>query len=141
MSKSATFPAQCHCGAVVFEVELAHGFETVRRCNCSFCRMRGAVMVFGPRSALRLVAGEDKLSEYRFNTRQSAHYFCSVCGIYTFHQRRSDPEQFAINVACIQGVSPFDFNVVEVSDGIHHPQDGGRGGIAGCLIYQPDETS
>ena len=37
--------AQCHCGAVAFTVELSDGFNTVRRCNCSYCRMRGAVAV------------------------------------------------------------------------------------------------
>ncbi|VTM55379.1 Gfa-like protein [Klebsiella pneumoniae] len=34
--------AHCHCGAVAFTVELSDGFNTVRRCNCSYCRMRGA---------------------------------------------------------------------------------------------------
>lgn len=38
--------AQCHCGAVAYKVTLKDGFNTVRRCNCSFCRMRGAVVVF-----------------------------------------------------------------------------------------------
>lgn len=33
--------AQCHCGAVAFTVELTDGFNTARRCSCSFCRMRG----------------------------------------------------------------------------------------------------
>ena len=28
--------AQCHCGAVAFTVELSDGFNTVRRCNCSY---------------------------------------------------------------------------------------------------------
>lgn len=128
--------ARCHCGAVKFTVELSDGYNTIRRCNCSFCRMRGAVVVSAPLSGIDVTAGKDKLTEYRFNTRAAAHYFCSVCGIYTFHQRRSNPNQYGVNVACIEGVSPFDFTEVTVANGIHHPADGG-GGVAGILHYTP----
>lgn len=131
--------AQCHCGAVKFTVELADGYNTIRRCNCSFCRMRGAVVVSAPLSGIRITHGKEKLTEYRFNTRTAAHYFCSVCGIYTFHQRRSNPDQYGVNVACIENVSPFDFSEVTVADGVHHPSDGG-GGVAGILRYTPTKT-
>ncbi|WWJ04689.1 GFA family protein [Erwinia aphidicola] len=127
--------AQCHCGAVTFNVTLLDGFNTVRRCNCSFYRMRGAVVAFA--SEINITQGEDKLTEYRFNSKSVAHYFCSVCGIYTFHQPRSNPQQRAVNVACIDGISPFDFSPLNVTDGIHHPKDGGKGGVAGTLSYQP----
>ncbi|MEN0583503.1 MULTISPECIES: GFA family protein [unclassified Kosakonia] len=127
--------AQCHCGAVAFSVQLSDGFNTVRRCNCSFCRMRGAVTVSAPLSGIEVIKGKDKLTEYRFNTGTAMHYFCSICGIYTFHQRRSNPDQYGVNVACIAGVSPFDFAQVPVSEGVHHPSDGGEDGIAGYLRY------
>lgn len=127
--------AQCHCGAVAFSVQLSDGFNTVRRCNCSFCRMRGAVAVSAPLSGIEVVKGKEKLTEYRFNTGTAVHYFCSVCGIYTFHQRRSNPDQYGVNVACIAGVSPFDFAQVPVSEGVHHHSDGGKDGIAGYLRY------
>lgn len=130
---SGKIPAQCHCGAVVFNADLTDGFNTLRRCNCSFCRMRGAVVVAAQQ--IEVIKGTELLTEYRFNTGEAAHYFCSVCGIYTFHQRRSDPEHYGVNVACIEGVSPFDFPSVEVVDGINHPKDGGAGGIAGHLNY------
>lgn len=127
--------AQCHCGAVRFTVELTDGFNTIRRCNCSFCRMRGAVAVSAPLSGIEIVQGKELLTEYRFNTQTAVHYFCSVCGIYTFHQRRSNPEQYGVNVACIDGVSPFDFAEVQVMEGRSHPKDGG-GGVAGVLRYR-----
>lgn len=126
--------AQCHCGAVKFKVNLSDEFNTIRRCTCSFCRMRGAVAVSAPLSGIHVFEGQDKLTEYRFNTGEAKHYFCSVCGIYTFHQRRSNPEQFGVNVACIQGISPFDFTHVPVMDGVHHPKDGG-GGLVGYLNF------
>lgn len=129
-----TVSAQCHCGAVAFNVALTDGFNRVMRCNCSFCRMRGAVMVEA--RGADVIRGRDKLTEYRFNSGEAAHYFCSLCGIYTFHQRRSNPQEYAVNVACIEGVSPFDFSPVKVNDGINHPKDGGKGGIAGYLNYE-----
>ncbi len=128
--------AQCHCGAVAFTVELLNDFNTLRRCNCSFCRMRGAVVVFAAGITLR--QGKESLTEYRFNTKEVGHYFCSACGIYTFHQSRSHPEQYGVNVACIEGVSPFDFPSIMVTDGINHPKDGGAGGVAGWLSYKPE---
>ena len=129
-------PAQCHCGTVAFTVELSDGFNTARRCNCSFCWMRGAIAASAPLSGIEIIRGKDKLTEYRFNTQQAVHFFCSVCGIYTFHQRRSNPEQYGVNVACIENVSPFDFPSVAVMEGTYHPKDGG-GGIAGYLTYKP----
>lgn len=126
--------ARCHCGAVAFTVALSDGFNTVRRCNCSFCRMRGAVTVSAPLSGIHLLRGEDKLTQYRFNTQTAVHFFCSVCGIYTFHQRRSNPQEYGVNVACIENVSPFDFKEITVTNGVHHPNDGG-GGVVGYLRY------
>jgi hypothetical protein len=127
--------AQCHCGAVVFNVELTDGLNTATRCNCSFCDMRGAVMVSAKR--IEVVKGQQKLTQYRFNSGEVAHYFCSECGIYTFHQRRSNPEIYGVNAACLEGVSPFDFASVNVSNGLSHPKDGGVGGIAGKVKYFP----
>ena len=135
---SAKLSAQCHCGAVAFTVQLSDGFNSVRRCNCSFCRMRGAVVASAPLTGVEVTQGKEKLTEYRFNTCQAVHYFCSVCGIYTFHQRRSNPDEYGVNVACIEGVSPFDFPEVPVSDSVVHPCDGGKGGIAGYLRYSQE---
>lgn len=115
--------ASCHCGSVRFEVRLTDGLNTISRCSCSLCRMRGAVTVTAPLDGIAFLQGEELLTLYRFNTKTAKHYFCSVCGIYTHHQRRSDPDQFGINVACLEGVSPFDFPEVEVSDGVNHPCD------------------
>ncbi|EGP1829285.1 S-(hydroxymethyl)glutathione synthase, partial [Salmonella enterica] len=84
--------------------------------------------------------GQDKLTEYRFNTGKAVHFFCSVCGIYTFHQRRSNPDQYGVNVACIENMSPFDFACVEVNDGVTHPSDGGSSGVVGYLRYEPKKS-
>ncbi len=74
-------------------------------------------------TGLEILEGENVLTLYQFNTGTAKNYFCSKCGIYTHHQRRSNPRQFGINVACLEGISPFDFAVVPVSDGVNHLSD------------------
>jgi hypothetical protein len=134
----------CHCGAVRFQVRLLDGLKTARRCNCSYCRMRGAVAVSAALQDIEITEGEEWLTLYQFNTKQAKHYFCSKCGIYTHHQRRSNPDQYGVNAACLEGVSPFDFAEVPVSEGRVHPKDRGEGAateIAGFLRYFPNAGS
>jgi len=126
----------CHCGSVRFQVRLADGLSSARRCTCSYCRMRGAVVVSAKLVEFRIVSGAEQLSRYQFHTMSTQHWFCSKCGIYTHHQRRSDPNLFGINAACLEGVSPFDFEDVVVYDGVNHPSDtGGKPRIAGHLRF------
>ena len=113
----------CHCGAVEFEVALPIGLDDPRRCDCSMCSRRGAIVASVPLDGLTITKGADKLNLYQFNTMTAKHYFCSICGIYTHHQRRSNPDQFAFNVACLDGVRVFDLGEVPVGDGINHPRD------------------
>lgn len=128
----------CHCGSVRFEATLSDGFKTIRRCNCSLCRRRGAVAVSAAMGGVKIIQGQQALTSYRFNTGTAEHFFCSRCGIYTHHQRRSNPDEYGVNVACLEGVSPFDFEEVPVVDGIHHPNDtGGPARLAGTLRYTP----
>jgi len=144
MADEPVLQAACHCKTVRFEVRLSDGLNTALRCNCSFCGMRGAVAVAAELDGIRILLGEDALKEYRFNTGTAKHYFCSVCGIYTHHQRRSNPRQFGVNVACIEGVGPFDFAEVPVTDGIHHQSDMGPGAksrLAGILRFEPSDDA
>ena len=117
MAEPVEMDGACHCGTVRFRVKLTDGLKTARRCNCSFCRMRGAVAVSAAYGDITFLAGEDALTLYQFNTHSAEHYFCSTCSIYTHHRRRSNPNQYDINVACLNGVSPFDFAEVAVVDG------------------------
>ena len=103
-SSVETVKGTCHCKAVEFEVDLINGFENVRRCNCSICRRKGAIMAGVPLERLRVTRGADKLSLYQWNAKIAKHYFCSICGIYTHHQRRSVPTEYGFNLACIEGI-------------------------------------
>ncbi|MBI1622521.1 GFA family protein [Aquamicrobium zhengzhouense] len=137
-----TYNGACHCSSVRFRVRLKNGLDSARRCTCSFCRMRGAVAVGADREDFELLEGADALTTYTFNTDTAQHYFCSRCGIYTHHLRRSNQNEYGINAACLEGISPFDFEKVLVIDGINHPSDDeNRKGprIAGTLHYVRNE--
>jgi hypothetical protein len=122
----STHRASCHCGAVVLELDLSQGILDVRRCNCSLCRRKGAVMGAVALEGLRVQQGAEVLSIYRFNTNTAEHYFCSRCGIYTHHRRRSNPNQYGFNIGCLEGVQPTDIESVPVSDGANHVADTAR---------------
>lgn len=113
----------CHCGAVQMEMHLPDGVVDPKRCDCSFCRRRGAIMGTTTLAHIRIIKGEDKLGLYQFNTGVARHYFCQICGIYTHHQRRSNPAEYGYNIACLDGVNPFELGEVKVVDGINHPSD------------------
>jgi hypothetical protein len=138
-SDPVTLDGQCHCGAVRFTVTLTKGFASARRCTCSICRMRGAVAVTSSPDAFTVTRGADQLATYRFNTRTAEHHFCKTCGIYTHHKRRSNPDELGVNVACLAGVSPFDFRELVVYDGDRHPADNAdhRTFVAGTLRFEP----
>jgi hypothetical protein len=140
-SEPVTFNGACHCGAVQFTVTLTEGLASARRCTCSICRMRGAVAVTSIPAEFRITQGADQLATYRFNTRVAEHHFCKTCGIYTHHKRRSNPNQLGVNVACLEGVSPFDFRKVVVHDGQRHPGDNAEHKTyrAGILTFTPVE--
>jgi len=115
--------ATCHCGSVVLELDLPDGIVDPRRCDCSICRRKGAIAASVPLSGLKVVKGQDVLRLYQFNTNTAKHYFCSVCGIYTHHQRRSNPQQYGYNVGCLEGVNPFLLGDVPTNDGVNHRSD------------------
>jgi hypothetical protein len=115
--------ASCHCGAVVLELDLPNGIVDARRCDCSLCRRKGIVMASVPLSGIRVVKGQEALTLYQFGSHTAKHYFCSHCGIHTHHQRRSDPRQYGYNVACLEGVNPFEIENIPVNDGVNHPAD------------------
>ena len=120
----------CHCGAVVLELDLPNGIVDPRRCDCSICRRKGAVVASVPLAGIRIVQGQEHLRLYQFNKMVAKHYFCGQCGIYTHHQRRSFPDQYGYNVGCLEGINPFLIDNVPVNDGVNHPADQLPQGVA-----------
>ena len=63
------------------------------------------------------------LKLYQYYTKTAKHYFCSVCGIHTHNRPRIDPKIYGINIACVEGVKPFELKNIPVNDGENHPHD------------------
>lgn len=53
-------------------------------------------------SRMTITAGEDLLGLYQWNARIAKHYFCTRCGIYPFHKKRSMPDHYGVNVKCLE---------------------------------------
>lgn len=102
------YQGSCHCGAVRFSYEGEELHKGVR-CNCSICVRKGALMNTEPISPDKIIieAEEGVLGIYEFLTKTAKHHFCKRCGIYTFHQTRSQPGYYRVNIGCIEGVDPF----------------------------------
>jgi len=115
--------ARCHCGAVVLRLHLPHGVQSPRRCDCSLCRRKGAIVGSVKLADLEVIEGQHALRLYQFNTHVAKHWFCGICGIYTHHQRRSSPDEYGYNLGCLDGINPYALGEVPVSDGVNHPAD------------------
>jgi hypothetical protein len=114
----------CHCGSVEIKLLLPNGLENLRRCNCSICSRKNALVADVKMENLKILKGEELLSLYTFNTHKAKHYFCSKCGIYTHHQRRLSPSEFGFNISCIEGINIEDYLDVGYVDGRNnHPAD------------------
>lgn len=98
---------KCHCGSVELEVET--DLQTIKQCNCSICIRKNAKMCMVSKDSIQIIKGKENLTSYKFNTMIAEHFFCKTCGIYTHHNRRSDPNGAAINIGCIDAINPFNY--------------------------------
>lgn len=118
-----TLTGTCHCRSVEIEIPWDGEWRKLRRCDCSYCARRWAVVASVRVSELKVTKGEDRLSLYQWGTMTARHYFCSICGIYTHHRRRSDPAEYGVNIANFPGVDVRAFMAVPYVDGVGHPGD------------------
>ena len=107
----------CHCGEVEFEITIRKSLQNLRRCNCSLCRRKGIIMADIDATDIRILRGKSKLTAYQWNTKIAKHWFCSICGIYTHHKKRSVPTGYGINIACLEEFDPFELGEVPIADG------------------------
>jgi len=124
----------CHCGAVRFRVDINE--RIALDCNCSICTKKGFLHAVVPPERFELLAGNDALTEYRFNTKTARHTFCKTCGIAPFYEPRSHPGWVDVNARCLDDgalatfrIEPFDgknweANVSKISGAAG---EGGRG--------------
>lgn len=112
------YHGSCHCGAVTFTVDA--DITDIYTCDCSLCRRRSAKMTTVHHTRLVITSGEDRLSLYQWNAMIARHYFCSACGVYPFHRKRSMPDHYGVNIACLDD---FDGSAIPVraAEGIGMP--------------------
>ena len=114
----------CHCGGVEAEIKIPeNGFQKLVRCNCSICKRKGYVIGIIGSDDFKLIKGENLLTLYQFYTKTAKHYFCKVCGINTHNRPRINPKIYGINVACVEGINPYELKNVGINDGENHPLD------------------
>ena len=114
---------KCHCGTVKAEINVPENFEKVLRCNCSLCKRKGALMTLVKNEDFKITNGADKISLYQFHTKVAKHYFCSICGIYTHHNPRSNPAMTGFNIGCIDEFDTFSLKNISIIEGLNHPLD------------------
>jgi hypothetical protein len=100
----------CHCGAVRFRVRV-RAYEAVE-CNCSICAKKGFLHLIVPPEDFELLAGEQALETYRFNTGIAKHRFCRRCGVHPFYTPRSHPDRVDVNVRCLDDQLADRFRIV-----------------------------
>ena len=74
----------CHCGNIVFEMELADQPDRYnpRACDCDFCRMHGASYLSDPRGRLVVRVKESaELGRYRQGSGTADCLVCRTCGV------------------------------------------------------------
>jgi hypothetical protein len=108
-----TYQGSCHCGAVRFE--LTAEIDHVRVCDCSICRRRGALVFRVSGDQLTLRTPLEELALYQFHTRTAKDYFCKICGILPFRRPRTAPEQWSVNVRCLEGIDLDAIRIERVS--------------------------
>jgi hypothetical protein len=104
----------CPCSAVRFRVRFAPP-PAVLDCNCSVCAKTGFLHLIADADCFTLLAGADRLTEYRFGSGAARHLFCRTCGIKSFYVPRSHPDGFSVNWRALDDVGaiapilvPFD---------------------------------
>jgi len=105
------YHGSCHCSSIKFQIE--SNLEKIVQCNCSICIRRNAKMIMIPKEKFLLLEGSENLSLYQFNTDIAKHFFCKKCGIYTHHNRKSDPNGMGVNLGCIEDLDSMEFDAIQ----------------------------
>src|SRR5665213_1109534 len=107
-----TYTGGCQCGKVRFEVQAEIG--KVISCNCSRCSRLGSLLAAAKASDFKLLSGEGETTTFHFNKHAINHPFCATCGIqsYASGKGRDGSDMVMINVRCLDGVDPAQFEVM-----------------------------
>ncbi|MFC5436873.1 GFA family protein [Rhodanobacter umsongensis] len=111
-----THKGSCHCKRVSFEFD--GGVGAAIECNCSICRMKGAIWYGTDDAHFRILSGVDDLALYQFGTMTAKHYSCKSCGVSPFSRPRIAPAMWVVNLRCVDGIELSGLEI-QLFDGHH----------------------
>jgi hypothetical protein len=107
------YKARCHCGRVRFSFRSPE-IKTGRRCNCSLCVRRGAVLSSAYIPAADFTPHHDlsDLGVYLWNEKVLNNYFCKHCGIFTYiGDGENAKDGYRVNLGCVEGLDPLALDI------------------------------
>jgi len=99
MSSPRSYEGKCHCGAIgfVFRTALEPGQWPIRACQCTFCRLHGALSTSDPAGSLAFKEHvPSSLQRYQFGRRTADFWVCRNCGGYVGATMESGTQHFGI---------------------------------------------
>lgn len=106
-----TYHGSCHCQTVRFEVDLDLEAGT-SKCNCTFCTKNRYWKAFVQAGDVRVLQGDDELTDYQWGPKDLRLSFCRRCGTRPFgtgHLEDLGGDFYAINVAVLDDLDPTDW--------------------------------
>jgi len=107
------YQARCHCGRVRFSFRCAP-IKTGKRCDCSLCTRRGAVLSASYIPAADFTPHHDPrdLGVYLWNETVLRNYFCRTCGIFTYIGDGEEAKDgYRVNLGCVDGLDPLALDI------------------------------
>ncbi|MCB9583563.1 MAG: GFA family protein [Polyangiaceae bacterium] len=104
------YEGRCHCGKLRFAFR-SEPITTGKRCNCSICKRKGAVMssTYFPAEDFEPIENVEELSDYRWGDHDVNHLFCKTCGIYPYHG--DDGFGYRVNLGCVDAIDVMSLDV------------------------------
>src|SRR5271167_1650741 len=122
------YKARCHCGRVRFSFR-GPEIRTAKRCNCSLCIRRGAVLssTYIPAADFTPHPDPHDLGVYLWNEKVLNNYFCKSCGIFTYiGDGENNVDGYRVNLGCVEGLDPLALEI-SIIDGKALPAIEGPG--------------
>ena len=120
-SPDSVLEGGCHCQSIRFRITVQSDQLSILDCNCTICTKKGYLHLIVPQGHFQLLRpaqfSDAAIGTYTFGTHTAKHHFCTVCGITPYYRARSHPDDYDVNVRCLDDyyavvdkmtVTPFD---------------------------------